>query len=164
MDEKIIIGQVCQKIKNRFSFFEDVKTELLMIENRGRPIWICGESPLEAAVNYNRKELIRMMVNDCGFDIDSESGYIKRSALQSAISKKNEYLVRFLVLEMKATVNINYPPNYSPLCRAISLDDTPMVRLLIEELGADVNFRIFCITKEGTPFLALHHAMRHDYA
>jgi hypothetical protein len=88
---------------------------------------------------------------------------ISRCALIPAVRDGNEEMVKFLVLEMNANVNIitNHKFSYwylSPLTTAIFNSNESLVKLLIEELGADVNFRLMS-ADEGPPFLPIHVAM-----
>jgi hypothetical protein len=46
------------------------RTELEKISNRDRPEWKCF-SPLVSAVRAKPKDLIKLMIEDLGFDIDS---------------------------------------------------------------------------------------------
>ena len=74
-------------------------------------------------------------------------------------------MVRFLVLEMNAKVNINWPYSYqtvTPLMCAIFVDNLQMAKLLVEELGADVNFKVSLIKDGSSPFLALHMAIFYE--
>jgi len=83
-------------------------------------------------------------------------------ALLEAVKRSNAEMVKFLVLEMKANVNITYSVPYSsagsPLTTAIEHCDESMIKLLIEELGADVNIRLKK-TKSGPSYLPIHVAM-----
>jgi ankyrin repeat protein len=66
-----------------------------------------------------------------------------------------------LVVEMNATVNTN---KYtiacpSPLTYAILHNRFQIVKLLVEELGADVNFKVSRNEYGSSPYLALHWAI-----
>jgi hypothetical protein len=167
MSENDIILRVCHQIGRNVTC-ENVKQELLKISDRGRPTWV-KKSPLDEAVYANRKGLIWLMVSELGLNIESVRAHSQTPPLYEAISKGNEYMVRFLILEMKAKVNISHHPwrssSVSPLSHAVSRasENIHIVKLLIEEFGAEVNFKILKNTHGATPFLALHHAMCVDY-
>ena len=82
--------------------------------------------------------------------------------MTTAVKQTNKEMVMFLVLEMKANVNITIPSSYSmeisPLVAAISNWNETLIKLLFEELGANVNF---CLkrTDSGPEFLPIHAAM-----
>ena len=82
-------------------------------------------------------------------------------ALATAVYLANEEMVNFLVMEMKANVNINHQNLSftigSPLTIAIWGCNETMIKLLIEDLGADINLHLE--TKAGLVFLPLHVAM-----
>jgi ankyrin repeat protein len=99
------------------------------------------------------------MVTDLGLDIDSTCGI--NSALTKTIYINDEDMVRFLVIEMNTKVNTNkYDiPCPSPLTYAILHNSLQIIKLLVEELGADVNFKVSRKEDESNPFLALHWAI-----
>ncbi len=161
MEEKLL-GKLC----NTFSSLTvaEVKCTLVKISNKHRSVWE-KYSPLVSAVEAKRKDLIQLMVKDLGFDIDSIckqtfyfSGAYLYSALSKAIENGDEDMIRFLIDEMKATVNINYCREklQSPLIYAIRLRKFQIVKLLVEQLGADVNFRASRTEDGSNTFTALH--------
>jgi hypothetical protein len=164
--EDEILEKLCLNISSNNPSVEEVKKELEKISNRGRSEWI-EHSPLDSAVKARRKDLIKLMIKDLGFDIDSiqkntSSKFVNDfdSVLSQAILY-NDDMVRFLVVEMKAKVNTNkctyaWP---SPLTAAISLNSFQIVKLLVEKLGADVNFKVSNDEDGSDPFLALHWAI-----
>ena len=160
MEEKII-ENLCDKIEKRNPKVEKVKRELEKISNRGRIKW--GKcSPLVSAVHAKRKDLIKLMIEDFGFDVDSSCEMRPASALLVAIVTSDEDMTRFLVVEMKAKVNINYHNSFwkaTPLIFAIWNSKLQMVKLLVEEFGADVNFKASTNKDGSNPFLALHMAI-----
>jgi hypothetical protein len=165
--EDEILQKLCINISRIKLSIEEVKKELQKISNRGRSRW--GEySPLDSAVKARRKDLIKLMIMDLGFDTDSiwkdtSSKFVNDfdSVLSQAIKNDDEDMVRFLVVEMKAKVNTNkctyvWP---SPLMYAVSYSSFQIVKLLVEELGADVNFKVSRNEDGSNPFLALHWAI-----
>ena len=83
-------------------------------------------------------------------------------ALATAIGQSNKEMVKFLVLKMKAKVNITHQNSDfttgSPLTIAIWCCNETMIKLLIEDLGADINLRLE-MKASGRVFLPLHVAM-----
>jgi hypothetical protein len=79
--------------------------------------------------------------------------------IKKAIESSDEDMVRFLLVEMKAEVNICRLSCSSPLIFAIERNNSQMVKLLVEELGADVNFQVSKNEDRSSPFLALHWAI-----
>ena len=104
------------------------------------------------------KDDIELMIDDFGFDIDS-SGTNFVSPLVTALHGGLEDMARFLVVEMKAEVNINYYRRrwQTPLINVLGTNyNAAMVKLLVEELGADVNFKVSKNEDGSNPYLALH--------
>ena len=165
MEDNCLIEKLCKDIPGKNSSVVQVKQKLEKISNRGRSKWWCY-SPLISAVKAKRKDLIKLMIKDLGFNINSNCENLQErntftSALSKAIEKNDEDMIRFLIVEMKATVNINYCREklQSPLICAIKLRKFQIVKLLVEQLGADVNFRVSRIEDGSRPFLALHAAI-----
>jgi hypothetical protein len=158
--ENEILKRLCQNISSNNPSVEEVKKELEKISNRGRSKWR-EHSALISAVKAKRKDLIKLMVMDLGFDTDYTYPYSTSSALSAAIENNDEDMVRFLVVEMKAIVNTNKCSNGcpSPLMYAIDHKRLQIVKLLVEELGADVNFKVSRNEDGSDPFLALHWAI-----
>jgi ankyrin repeat protein len=156
MEDKLAIKHLCLNISSNNPSIEEVKQELEKISNRGRSDW--GElSPLVSAVAEQRKDLIKLMVEDLGFDINSTcASYL---ALKKAIESSDEDMIMFLVVEMKAKVNNCRLSCSSPLIFAIERNNLQMVKLLVEELGADVNFEVSKNEDGSSPFLALNWAI-----
>ncbi len=155
-DEKL--EKLCIDISSNNPSEEEVKKELEKISDRGRSEWK-EHSPLVSAVKAKRKDLIKLMIKDLGFDIESTCGTY--SALSKAIENDDEDMVSFLVVEMKAKVN-TIKCDYgcpSPLTFAILLKRLQIVKLLVEELEADVNFKVSHHDDGSDPFLALHWAI-----
>ncbi len=152
--ENEILKRLCQNISSNNPSVEEVKKELEKISNRGRSK-LKEHSALISAVKAKRKDLIKLMVMDLGFDTDYTY------ALSAAIENNDEDMVRFWVVEMKAIVNTN-KCSYgcpSPLTNAILHNRLQNVKLLVEELGADVNFKVSRNEDGSRPFLALHWAI-----
>jgi ankyrin repeat protein len=154
------VEKLCLNISSNNPSLEEVKKELEKISDRRRSKW--GEhSPLVSAVKAKRKDLIKVMIKEFGFDPNSKRNQFPFSALAAAIINNDEDMVRFLVVEMKAKVNTNkcnttFP---SPLMYAVSHSHLQIVKLLVEELGADVNFKVSRNEDGSNPFLALHSAI-----
>ena len=153
---------------------EEVKNELEKISDSGSAEWGKSEwidhSPLFSAVKAKRNDVIDLLVKDLGFDIDSVckdtflfGGTYHYSALSKAIENNDEDMVRFLVDEMNATVNINYCRARwpSPLVCAVELNKFQIVKLLVEELGADVNFKVSNHEDESGQFLDENFKVSH---
>jgi len=85
--------------------------------------------------------------------------------LTTAIIQSNEGMVKFLVLEMKANVNLNRQTSHlseeCPLTTAILYCNETMIKLLIEDLGADVNIRLKA-TDLGPAYLPIHVTIYHE--
>jgi hypothetical protein len=162
--EDIILERICRDISSNNPSVEEVKKELEKISNRGRSEWK-EHSPLVSAVKAKRKDLIKIMIMDLGFDIDSIRKYTSPKVannFESVLSQiNNEDMVRYLVVEMKAKVNTNKCSYVcpSPLMYAVSYSSFQIVKLLVEELGADVNFEVSHNEDGSRPFLALHWAI-----
>jgi hypothetical protein len=159
MEDKIL-EKLCYTFFSIKTTAVEVKCELEKISNKQRSEW--GErSPLVSAVQAKRKDLIKLMVQDLGFDIDSTCKQFPYSALAAAIRHNDEDMVRFLVGEMKAKVNINYCKDkyLSPLICAFEQNKFQLVKLLVEDLGADVNFKVSHQKDGPRQFLALHWAI-----
>ena len=155
--EKEILRSLCSGIKGSNPSVEEVSKELEKISDRGRSYWDAF-SPLVSAVQVDRKDLIKLMIEDFGFDVDS-FGATTDSALITALQDGNRDLVRFLVVQMKAKVNINFYRRrwLTPLINVLGTHyNSKMVKLLIEELGADVNFKASKNEDGSNPYLALH--------
>jgi len=168
----------------------DLKIHLDNVSNRGRSDWAREyqgrgswgmQSPLMAALQNKRQDLVEVMVKRFGLRIDSSFDHdgfpvtpssptqtvplTKASVLSYAAAGgfapgEDEDQVRFLFYEMKAKVNININGT-TPLIAAICSHsrNLSMVKLLVEELKADVNFRA-SINRDGSnPYLALHAAI-----
>ena len=137
---------------------EEVRKELQQIYTSD---WQGFYSLLVFAIERKRKDLIKLMIEDLGFDIDSKGQSFSNFALTVAIQKNNEEMVRFLVVEMKAKVNINQSGNgwKNPLIFAIDFNRVAIVKLLVEELGADVNFKLSRLGDGSNPYLPLHVAI-----
>jgi hypothetical protein len=170
--EKEIFENICHKIKYKNPSVEEVRKELLEIFNKGRlelgnpavsqkTTWQGFYSPLDFAVESKRKDVIKLMIEDLGFDINSKGHCFSNFALPLAIQNNDEEMVRFLVVEMKAKVNINQSGNCfeNPLIFAIHLNHVAIVKLLVEELGADVNFKLSRLEDGSKPYLPLHLAI-----
>ncbi len=161
--EDEILQKLCLDISSNNPSVKDVKKELEKISNRGSSE--CRDhSLLISAVKAKRKDLIKLMVMDLGFDIDSmcKNTIITNdfgSVLSKAIFNYDEDMVRFLVVEMKAKVNTNKCTIGCPLTFAILLNRLQIVKLLVEELGADVNFKVSRNEDGSNPCLALHWAI-----
>jgi ankyrin repeat protein len=166
------LQNICYKIKYKNPSVEEVRKELLQIFNRGRlelgnpavsqkKTWQGFYSPLVFAVESKRKDLIKLMIKDLGFDIDSKCDNFSNFALTAAIKNNDEEMVRFLVVEMKAKVNINQSGNGrgNPLIFAIDFNRVAIVKLLVEELGAEVNFKLSRHEDGSKPYLPLHVAI-----
>jgi hypothetical protein len=78
-----------------------------------------------------------------------------------AIDNDDEDMVRFLVVEMKAKVDNNQTGviRQTPLLLAVAGNHLEIAKILVEELGADVNFNVSKTQGEFSPFLALHWAI-----
>jgi ankyrin repeat protein len=159
--EEEILQNICHKIKYNNPNVEEVRKELLLISNRGRLEWQGLYSPLDFAVESKRKDLIKLMIKDLGFDIDSNCDNFSNFALTAAIKNNDEEMVRFLVVEMKAKVNINQSGNGrgNPLICAIDFNRVAIVKLLVEELGAEVNFKLSRHEDGSNAYLPLHVAI-----
>jgi hypothetical protein len=160
--EEELLQNICHKIKYNNPSVEEVRKELLQISNRGRRSdWQSFYSPLVFAIQSKRKDLIKLMIEDLGFDIDSKGQKFSNFALTVAIQNNNEEMVRFLVVEMKAKVNINQSGNGfgNPLIFAIHLNRVAIVKLLVEELGAEVNFKLSRQKDGSNAYLPLHVAI-----
>jgi ankyrin repeat protein len=157
--EDEILEKLCLDISSNNPSTKEVKKELEKISDRSE--W-GNHSPLVSAVKAKRKDLIELMIQDLGIDIDSISTKsIFESVLSQAIENDDEDMVRFLVVEMEAKVNTNKclfacP---SPLTYAILHNRLQIVKLLVEELGADVNFKVSHKEDGSNPFIALHWAI-----
>jgi hypothetical protein len=178
-------GELSYIIENISSITkEELRNRLEKVGNLGRPDW-GSRSPLKSAFETNRQDLVEVMVKRSRIKIDSSfdhNGFpvtrssptqtvplTKASVLSYAAltweddtvrALENEDRVRFLVYEMKAKVNININGT-TPLIAAICSHsrNLSMVKLLVEELKADVNFRA-SINRDGSnPYLALHAAI-----
>ena len=177
MDEMKILQDVCFRIEEKRGYLHQVfktrisskyvRTELEKISNRDRPEWKCF-SPLVSAVGAKRKDLIKLMIEDLGVDIDSICtenilffGVVHLSGMGIAINSNDEDMVRFLVEEMKAKVdnNQNGVIRQTPLLLAVAGNHLEIVKILVDELGADVNFNVAKTQGQFSPFLALHWAI-----
>jgi hypothetical protein len=177
MDEMKILQDVCFRIEEKRGYLlqvfktrissKYVRTELEKISNRDRPEWKCF-SPLVSAVRAKRKDLIKLMIEDLGFDIDSictetvlSFGVVHLSGMSIAIDTDDEDMVKFLVVEMKAKVENNQTGviMQTPMLLAVAGNHLEIVKILVEELGADVNFNVSKTQSEFSPFLALHWAI-----
>ena len=134
----------------------EVKSVLQKISNLGRRKW--QHSPLGAAVHSRRQDLIKLMVNDFGVDLDSEGEF--GTALSYAISFSNGKtdMIKFLVNEMKAKVENERSSWLPALYDAIEYKNLSIVKCFVEELGADINYK-GSYPKGDKPFLALHWAI-----
>ncbi len=157
-DEILKIKRLCLNISSNNPSVEEVKKELEKISNRGRSEW-GNHSPLVSAVKAKRKDLIKLMIKEFGFNADSTCEQYSYSALSTAIKNDDEDMVRFLVVKMKAKVNTNKYVCSSPLTLAILHNRLQIVKLLVEELGADANFKVSHKEDGSNPFLALHFAI-----
>ena len=99
--EDAILLLLHKKIRNENPSKKWVEHELTKISNRGRKKWK-DVSPLRAAVEANSSDLVRLMVERCGLDIDSVDGF-EKTPLSCAISNCNLDMVNFLVNDMGAT-------------------------------------------------------------
>jgi len=176
------LGYIIQRMSSITN--EELRKRLENVGNLGRSDW-GSQSPLKSAFETNRQDLVEVMVKRFRIKIDSsfdDNGFpvtrssptqtvplTKASVLSYAAltwtddtvrALENEDRVRFLVYEMKAKVNININGT-TPLIAAICSysRNLSMVKLLVEELKADVNFRA-SINRDGSnPYLALHAAI-----
>jgi hypothetical protein len=162
--EDEILKRLCLNISSKNSSVEEVKKELEKISNRGRSEWR-EHSPLVSAVEAKRKDLIKIMIMDSTY---YNFFFCISSVLSTAIENNDEDMVSFLVVEMKAKVNTNkcgyffdFLGGPSQLTFAIYHKKFQIVKLLVEELGADVNFKVSHNEDGSRPFLALHWAIFH---
>ena len=137
---------------------EEVRKELQQISTSD---WQGFYSLLVFAIERKRKDLIKLMIEDLGFDIDSKCDNFSNCALTAAIQNNDEEMVRFLVVEMKAKVNINQSGNGfgNPLIFAILLNRVQIVELLVEELGAEVHFKLSRHEDGSNAYLPLNVAI-----
>jgi len=87
--------------------------------------------------------------------------------LTTAVANRSESMVKFLVLEMKANVNIinmkdKFFSGTSALTTALFCFNANMIKILIKELGADVNINLKRSITSKDIFLPLHYAMLGD--
>ena len=161
--EDEILEHLCDQIETNKPSIKEVKKELEKISNRGRPEW--GEySPLYSAVKADRKDLVKLMIEDFGIDVESKFGnFYDCSALQIAICHCKDEMAKFLVFQMKAEVNVNSWefPSQTPLIDVIrdAAKGLERVKFLVEDLGADVNFKASRFEDGSSPYLALHMAI-----
>ena len=98
--------KICEKIANENPSLEEIKSDLLTLKNRGRKEWPL--SPLVSAVHAKREDLLLMMIQDFGFDVDSINKGDDQSwcALAAAVQDGNEEMVKRLVtrLDFNSTV------------------------------------------------------------
>ena len=87
---------------------QDVIEHLCNLNLRDQIEFESCQSPLVAAVEVDRKDLLTLMIEEFGLNVNST---VKNSgdywcALAAAIIKKDEEMVQFLVKDMEADVNI----------------------------------------------------------
>jgi hypothetical protein len=134
----------------------EVKSDLQKISNLGRRKW--EDSPLGAAVRSHRQDLIKLMVNDFGVDLDSEGGLGTALAYAIRFSNGKTDMIKFLVVEMKANVENDRSNSLPALHRAVAFKHLSIVKCFVEELGAGINCK-GSYQKGDEPFLALHMAI-----
>ena len=149
--EDEILEQLCLNISSNNPGVEEVKKELKKISNRGRPKW-GKHSPLVSAVEAKHKDLIKLMIKAFRFDVDSKCDQSPYCALAAAIFNDDEDMVRFLVAEMKAKVG-------TKIRYALKRYNLKILRLLVEEFGADVNKETSLVSMKSTSYLPLHCAI-----
>ena len=112
------------------------------------------QAVLESAASAARKDVIKAIVNS--FDCDIES--MSRGLLCGALSKPNSTsldMLHFIVGELGAKVDVGWDGD-TPLLVAIVRGEFELLRVLVEDLKADVNFP----AEHGD--LPLHTAMEYD--
>jgi hypothetical protein len=103
------LDRICETIANENPSIEEIKKDLLQIKNRARKEWPL--SPLVSAVHAKREDLLLLMIQDFGFDVDSINKGDDQSwcALAAAVQDGNEEMVKRLVtrLDFNSTVIAN---------------------------------------------------------
>ena len=97
-----------------------------------------GYNLMTFAVNNGSKSIVKFLINEHHFDINSadKSG---DTPLNVAVENKNQSMVKFLVNECNANVNLIDKTGSTPLILAVVDNNKQMVRCLIKECNADVN-------------------------
>jgi ankyrin repeat protein len=99
-----------------------------------------GYNLLTFAVNNGSKSIVKFLINECNFDINS-ADKSRDTPLNVAVENKNQSMVKFLVNECNANVNQIDQTGSTPLILAVVDDNKQMVRCLVKECNADVNLQ-----------------------
>jgi len=99
---------VWQELNLNSSTIQDVNENLSNLNLRGQIEFENDQSPLVAAVEANRKDLLTLMIEEFGLNVNStvKNGGDRWCALAAAIVKQDKEMVQFLVNDMEADVNI----------------------------------------------------------
>jgi hypothetical protein len=99
---------VWQELNLNSSTIQDVSEHLSNLNLRGQIEFENDQSPLVAAVEANRKDLLTLMIEEFGLNVNStvKNGGDRWCALAAAIVKQDKEMVQFLVNDMEADVNI----------------------------------------------------------
>jgi hypothetical protein len=91
------VYKICENIAVGNPSIEEIQNDLPNIQNRGRREW--PHSPLVSVVHAKREDLLLLMLQNFGFDIDSINKGDDQSwcALAAAVQDGNEEMVKRLV-------------------------------------------------------------------
>ena len=123
-------------------------------------------SPLVTAARHGRYDLVELMVQTLGFDVDAAEESTGLNPLAAAVESGNNDMVSYLVKELGAKVDapleLELVPGKKFKCTTLAvavdqdINEPEMWRLLVKELGADVNHEM---EVNGLTSSLLHHAI-----
>ncbi|KAI5778045.1 hypothetical protein EDC01DRAFT_676219 [Geopyxis carbonaria] len=97
------------------------------------------ETVLNWAATHGNDAIVRMLVDELGFDPSENRGKWDRNALHCAASAGHSATVRMLVADLGADVNAKDLAGSTVLHHAVQGNNTEMARILVADLGVDVN-------------------------
>ena len=169
IQEQELLQKLNQLITAKTCSLEEIRNILAKIPSKSRPTWN-HESPLVWAVLSNNKVLVRLLIEEQKFNVNSKSlastgGSYDWCALGSAIKTKNEEMAKFLVFEMKADVNIKKTPADNILTAAIFEGNFWAVTFMVKELNASLEYSLKMVTDPSITYThyPIHWAMWQDY-
>jgi hypothetical protein len=160
--ESDLIETVCELIEIGTATRKEILELLKSIQNRSRLEWP-KRSPLVSAVKSGKKTLLNDMIYKFSFDINSTTVEWHEGnwcALGAAIHANNFDLARYLIAKGLDLKNIKN----KILKDAISFGSVESVKFFLEEVGIDVNFKMWFDDNMAKQFLPIHFAISSDVA
>jgi hypothetical protein len=159
--EKEKIETVCNLIEKGTGTKKEIVDLLKKIPRRSRLEWPT-RCPLVSVVKSGKKTLANELIYGFGFDINSTTQEWNDGnwcSLGAAIHSENLDLARYLLFSKE--IDLNAIRN-NILKDAIHFSNVKSVQFLLDEVGADVNFKMWIDENRAKQFLPIHLAISRD--